>query len=391
MALNNKFIINKEIDNEFIFTIKKSLEMVPMVISETGTQLPEVVQVIQPSYSTTPAVEYVPASPGSDLVPAVPGQEFIASVSGLPEVYEINVKTLETEVGQLDYFVVIDTETFTIDNVVYEDAYGMLIAMAATINASGTVVATAVVDENTLVITGKTDGLAYTVNTSDNLYVNQVQDARTEVIGQEYIEAQAEIPAVAPTSEVLASPEYYTSTQEPVIVDLSTSIPNNFTNDIDVDITLVSGSISDLLVNNVSVIPVGNVYSIANAQSFTVIPVDEGTNTVLPASIGLKANISLTGASVDTFVAKLFTKRDDTLVATVSMVDDLATGVITIEDAINGQIKLTLYDTLVSTLVTERGDRADGYYPKAPYRMIIEADTLNNGKFPVVIDDVYVR
>ena len=92
----------------------------------------------------------------------------------------------------------------------------------------------------------------------------------------------------------------------------------------------------------------------------------------------------------DTFEVKLFKLEDSTLVATVGMIAG-TNGQISVYDANNGKLKIVLSDALVTALVMERGDRADYYYSKPIYRLVIDASTVNNGDFIATIDKVYVR
>ena len=95
-------------------------------------------------------------------------------------------------------------------------------------------------------------------------------------------------------------------------------------------------------------------------------------------------------ADTDTFEVKLFKLADSTLVATVGMTAG-ADGQISVYDANNGKLKIVLSKALVAALVMERGDRADYYYSKPIYRLVIDASTVNNGDFIATIDKVYVR
>ena len=92
----------------------------------------------------------------------------------------------------------------------------------------------------------------------------------------------------------------------------------------------------------------------------------------------------------DTFEVKIFKLKDSALVATIGMIAG-ADGQISVYDANNGKLKIVLSDTLVTALVMERGDRADYYYSKPMYRLIIDASTVNNGEFIATVDKVYVR
>ena len=92
----------------------------------------------------------------------------------------------------------------------------------------------------------------------------------------------------------------------------------------------------------------------------------------------------------DTFEVKLLKLEDSALIAAVGMIAG-TDGQISVYDDANGKLKIVLSDALVTTLVMERGDRADYYYSKPIYRLVIDASTVNNGDFIATIDKVYVR
>ena len=92
----------------------------------------------------------------------------------------------------------------------------------------------------------------------------------------------------------------------------------------------------------------------------------------------------------DTFEVKIFKLKDSALVATIGMIAG-TDGQISVYDAANGKLRIVLSDALVTALVMERGDRADYYYSKPIYRLVIDASTVNNGDFIATIDKVYVR
>lgn len=94
--------------------------------------------------------------------------------------------------------------------------------------------------------------------------------------------------------------------------------------------------------------------------------------------------------NTDTFEVKIFKLADHSLVATIGMTAG-TNGQISVYDANNGKLKIVMSDELVTSLVAERGDRADYYYSKPMYRLLIDASTVNNGDFIATIDKVYVR
>ena len=92
----------------------------------------------------------------------------------------------------------------------------------------------------------------------------------------------------------------------------------------------------------------------------------------------------------DTFEVKIFRLADSNLIATIGMTAG-TNGQISVYDAKNGKLKIVMSDALVTSLVVERGDRADNYYSKPVYRLIVDATTVNNGDFIATVDKVYVR
>ena len=92
----------------------------------------------------------------------------------------------------------------------------------------------------------------------------------------------------------------------------------------------------------------------------------------------------------DKFEVKIFKLSDSSLVATVGMTSG-TNGQISVYDAANGKLKIVLSTALVDSMIAERGDRADYYYSKPMYRLIIDASTVNNGDFIATVDKVYVR
>lgn len=84
----------------------------------------------------------------------------------------------------------------------------------------------------------------------------------------------------------------------------------------------------------------------------------------------------------DTFNAKLLSIKDGSVVAI------LTTSIVNTQ---NGKIKLILDSDTVDSLNIERGERADYYYSKPLYKLVIDCDTVNNGKFVAKVHKVYVE
>ena len=90
----------------------------------------------------------------------------------------------------------------------------------------------------------------------------------------------------------------------------------------------------------------------------------------------------MTIADTDTFTATLLVAKDGSVVSTIP---------VTVYDAVNGQILLTISDSLANSLNTEKGPKADNYYSKPLYRLAIDCDTAENGKFVAKLAKVYVE
>jgi hypothetical protein len=84
----------------------------------------------------------------------------------------------------------------------------------------------------------------------------------------------------------------------------------------------------------------------------------------------------------DTFETSLYELESNTIIQTVNT---------TVEDAQSGKIKLTITEAEANALSLERGSKADRYYLKPLYRITIDCDTLNNGKFVAKLPEVYVE
>lgn len=86
----------------------------------------------------------------------------------------------------------------------------------------------------------------------------------------------------------------------------------------------------------------------------------------------------------DTFTLKMYKLEDSSEVTGLD-------NVISVYDANNGQIKITLDNTTVSGLVGEKGGKEDRYYLRPTYRIAIDCNTINNGAFVAKIPLVYVE
>lgn len=96
------------------------------------------------------------------------------------------------------------------------------------------------------------------------------------------------------------------------------------------------------------------------------------TGTTLPMEI----------SGTDMFECRLLNKSDGTVVTELP---------VSIENAQNGKIKIVVSEMIANGLKWEFGEKPDGYYPKAGYKLFIDCNTVNNGKFVAKINKVYVE
>lgn len=92
----------------------------------------------------------------------------------------------------------------------------------------------------------------------------------------------------------------------------------------------------------------------------------------------------------DTFTVNFYNLETKEVALTVGMTVT-ADGQVTVYDDANGQILITLNETAIAAMVSERGDKVDKYYLRPTYRMAIECTTANNGNFVAKIASVYVE
>jgi len=94
------------------------------------------------------------------------------------------------------------------------------------------------------------------------------------------------------------------------------------------------------------------------------------------------STLPMTLDDTDTFTAHLFRLEDN-------VEDDTVSFNISKESPYeDGKVALSINNT--SHLSSERGDKSDRYYLIPTYKLVIECDTVNNGKFLAKINNVYV-
>lgn len=92
----------------------------------------------------------------------------------------------------------------------------------------------------------------------------------------------------------------------------------------------------------------------------------------------------------DTFKLVLFNLDTDSIESEIDMDNTNLDGFIEVYDAPNGRIMITLNTYLTNRLIKERGPKVDKYYLKPTYRIAIDCDTVDNGKFVIKLRNVSI-
>lgn len=103
-----------------------------------------------------------------------------------------------------------------------------------------------------------------------------------------------------------------------------------------------------------------------------------------------KIALPLELTATDTFKVHLIDLATKANVTTLTETDT-ADGNVAITDLINGKITILIKPELVATLKSLRGSQADNYYVRPTYKLLVEADTANQGKFITTLDRVGVN
>jgi hypothetical protein len=93
------------------------------------------------------------------------------------------------------------------------------------------------------------------------------------------------------------------------------------------------------------------------------------------------STLPMTIEAADTFYGRLINLEDGSVVLNKSL---------SVLDALSGKVSLEITSIETSALVSEKGEKADRYYLRPVYKLIIDCDTENNGKFIAKVPEVYV-
>ena len=103
-----------------------------------------------------------------------------------------------------------------------------------------------------------------------------------------------------------------------------------------------------------------------------------------------KIALPLELTNTDTFVVHLIELSTNLPVAVINQTES-DNGIVEMTDLINGKISITFKPELVATLKSLRGTQADNYYVRPTYKLLIEAETENQGRFIVTLDRVGIN
>lgn len=94
------------------------------------------------------------------------------------------------------------------------------------------------------------------------------------------------------------------------------------------------------------------------------------------------STLPMTIEAGDTFVADLVSLETEEVA--------IASRALTVIDAANGKVQLVYAEAEVEPLVSEKGSKADRYYLRPSYKLLIDCSTVNNGDFIAKVPEVYV-
>lgn len=111
--------------------------------------------------------------------------------------------------------------------------------------------------------------------------------------------------------------------------------------------------------------------------------VTRGTNNEFVFRIKKEGSTELINiTSGDTFTSYLVKLSDQTKITSgITTTKTLGAG---------GKISVTINSATAASLETNRGDVEDRYYLLPTYKLVIEANTVDNGYFIAKVDEVYV-
>lgn len=361
-----RFVINKNQNNEFVFTIKKLGSVDAMPIHTSSVSRIDTI---------SRTVEVIESSDGI----AANSQLITNAIPGTKEQYEITVDSLSTMVNNTTYEIVINSTTIntTYLSATHNTEYKFLQAVKASIVANATInaIVDCIVDENKLIITHKTTGTSFTVNVNDKFFILQTQYASPDVPAV-YGPAVA-IPAVAGYKKAISETlnlnvVKYDNSRTPTSIKFKADVAN---------INLITGctlSGGYWILNNLSTESVEVSFNEINIDPAIEYSVD--IETITEYSTG------------DTFIARVY-KLDTGIqygvdISTVANTDG---NIILAPEGLEGKITLKLTNVYCTAMESAKGSAADRYYLKPGYRLAIECDTIENGKFTAKVPLVYVE
>ena len=103
-----------------------------------------------------------------------------------------------------------------------------------------------------------------------------------------------------------------------------------------------------------------------------------------------KIALPLELTNTDTFIVHLIELSTNSPIAVINQTES-DNGIVEMTDLIDGKISITFKPELVATLKSLRGSQADNYYVRPTYKLLIEAETTNQGRFIVTLNRVGIN
>lgn len=103
-----------------------------------------------------------------------------------------------------------------------------------------------------------------------------------------------------------------------------------------------------------------------------------------------KALTPITISNFDTFTVMFVRLSDNEKIATLTSDESNTAGYVYVSDSVNGKITIVMKEAFVNSLESKRGSGSDNYYSVPTYKLVISAETQDNGKILAKIDNVKV-
>lgn len=108
---------------------------------------------------------------------------------------------------------------------------------------------------------------------------------------------------------------------------------------------------------------------------------------------GLDNNFEFTIKAQGSTLPMVIVEPDDTFTMELVKLSDESVALskaLTVSDANGGKVALVITEAEAAALVSDKGSKADRYYLRPTYKLVIDCNTTNNGNFIAKVPEVYV-